>query len=188
MLSDKKYQIIYADPPWNFKTWSQKGEKKSAANHYSIMTMDDIKSLPIYDIAEKDCLLFMWATSPLLPKQIEVMESWGFKYKTIGFVWVKQNKKSPTPFVGLGYYSRANAEYCLIGVKGKPGRPSNKSISQIVSSPVREHSRKPDVVYNNIEKMYPGRSKIELFSRTTKSGWDVWGLETNTFSLEHFSS
>lgn len=178
--SGKKYRVIYADPPWNFKTWSEKGEEKSASNHYSVMTLEDINKLPINSISTDDSILFLWATDPLLPHQINVMQYWGFTYKTVGFNWIKMNKNQWTPFIGLGYYTRSNPEYCLIGTKGSPGRPKRHDISQVVFDRIREHSRKPDIIRQHITDMYEG-PRLELFARTQYPGWDVWGNETNKF-------
>lgn len=180
-LLQGKYRVIYIDPPWYFTNWSPKGGNKSATRHYSCMTMDELKELPIGSIAQDNAIMFMWATDPLLPKQIDVMEHWGFKYKTVGFVWVKLNTKRPTPFIGLGYYTRSNPEYCLIGVKGSVGRPINKMVSEVIMSPIREHSRKPDHIPELIESMYEG-PYIELFARTERPGWDCWGNQTNKFT------
>lgn len=176
-----RFKVVYADPPWTFSSWSKKGEVKSAQNHYSCMTMEDICNMPINDITDENSILFMWATSPLLEEQIKTMQRWGYTYKTIGFTWVKLNPKSMTPFIGLGYYSRSNAEYCLIGTKGKPGRPKNKSISQIIMSPIREHSRKPDIVRKHIMDMFDG-PYLELFAREEVENWDCFGNETQKFS------
>lgn len=180
---DKKYRVLYADPPWNFKTWSKKGTKKSASNHYPIMTMQDIADLPMTSIAKNNAIMFMWTTDPLLNKQIAIMEGWGFKYKTMGFVWTKTTKNGK-PFFGCGYYTRANPEYCVIGVKGKIGRPKNKGLLKSFTDPVREHSRKPDKVYGFIESLYDG-PYIELFARTRHPGWDVLGNETDKFEEEN---
>lgn len=181
---NKKYDLILCDPPWEWKTYSEKGQGKSASQHYSCMTLEDIKNLPIIDIANENSMMFMWATSPLINKQIEIMEYWGFTYKTVGFVWVKTNKKNNKPFFGLGQYTRANAEYLLIGRHGKGiGRPLNKSVSQIDMSKIREHSRKPDSIKSNISLMYPLASKIELFAREQTPGWDVWGNECDKFGV-----
>lgn len=185
----KKYRVIYADPPWNFKTWSEKGEEKSAANHYSCMSMEDIGDLDVETISADNSILFMWATDPLLQDQIMVMNNWGFSYKTVGFNWIKMNKKAWTPFIGLGYYTRSNPEYCLIGTKGTPGRPKKKDISEVVFDRIREHSRKPDIIRQHIMDMYDG-PYLELFARTQYPGWDVWGNEIEKFipdnTLESF--
>ncbi len=175
------YSVLYADPPWTFSSWSEKGEEKSAQNHYDCMSIDELKALPVGDISADNAIMFMWATDPLLPKQIEVMESWGFIYRTMGFVWVKMNKRQETPFVGLGYYTRSNTEYCLIGVKGSVGRPNNRMVSKVIMSPIREHSRKPDHIPSLIETMYYG-PYLELFARTERPGWDSFGNQTDKFT------
>jgi N6-adenosine-specific RNA methylase IME4 len=178
---NSKFRVIYADPPWKFETWSEKGvEKKSAQAHYSCMNMQDIGNLPIDSISDENSILFMWATSPMIDQQIAIISDWGFKFKTIGFTWVKINKIKQTPFIGMGKYTRSNCEYCLIGIKGTPGRPKNKSISQVVMSPIREHSRKPDIIRTYIEQMYDG-PRIELFAREENDGWDCFGNETKKF-------
>jgi N6-adenosine-specific RNA methylase IME4 len=148
------------------------------------MTMDDIRNLPVRDITEDNAICFMWITDPLIPKQIQLMEDWGFKYKTMGFVWTKLNKKSRTPFIGLGYYTRSNEEYCIIGTKGKIGRPKDRSISQSVQEPIREHSRKPDIIRTYIERMYPDGNRLEMFARTQYPGWDVFGNQVDKFTPE----
>ena len=110
--SDKKYDIIYADPPWSYKVWSDKGDSRCAESHYPTMQKADIQRLPIERIAAKDSVLFLWVTAPCLIEGIELITAWGFTYKTVAFTWVKQNKKSDSIFMGMGYYTRANAEYC----------------------------------------------------------------------------
>jgi len=171
----KKYQIIYADPAWNFKTWSNKGkEKKSAENHYHCMNIEDIKNLPIQKITDKDCVLFLWVIYPLLQEGLETIRAWGFKYSTCGFSWIKKNKKADSLFWGMGYYTRANNEICLLATKGKPKRIS-KSVHQIVHEPIREHSRKPDCVRNRIVELMGDLPRIELFARHKVDGWDCWG-------------
>jgi len=173
----KKYNIIYADPPWRFETWSDKGKGRSAEKHYLCMSLKDIKKLPIKDIAADNCTLFLWVIFPLLKEGLDVMEAWGFKYKTCGFVWIKKNRKSNGFFTGLGYYTRANAELCLLGTKGKPLKRQSKAIRQLVVSPVREHSRKPNEVRERIVKLFGDLPRIELFARETPEGWNVWGNE-----------
>lgn len=170
----KKYNIIYADPPWTYKVWT--GIGKTAANHYSLMTTKDICNLPIKDIAEDDCILFLWITPPCLPDAFKVIESWGFKYKTIGFTWVKRNKKSPSWFWGLGYWTRANAEICLIATRGKPKRICN-SVHQIIDTPIEEHSKKPEEARKRIIQLMGDLPRVELFARQKHDGWDSWGNE-----------
>ena len=175
--TNKKYNIIYADPPWNFKTYSEKGkQKKSAECHYRCMNIDNIYDLPINQIAADNCILFLWVTFPLLKEGLETIEKWGFTYKTIGFNWIKQNKKSDSLFWGLGYWTRANSEICLLATKGKPKRIS-KSVHSVIISKIREHSRKPDEVRDKIVELCGDIPRIELFARQSVDGWDCWGNE-----------
>ena len=143
------------------------------------MTLEEIASLPVGEWADKDAILFMWVTDPLLPEQIKIGERWGFKYKTVGFYWTKTTVTGK-PFFGCGYYTRANPEMCLIFTKGSPGRPKLLNVRRWVTSPVREHSRKPDEIRDYIRDMYDG-PRLEMFARTTTEGWDVWGNETTKF-------
>lgn len=175
---NKKYACILADPPWKFKNFSDKKiSKKGAAGHYPCMALDDIKSLPVADIAEKDCFLFMWATFPLLPEALETMTAWGFTYKT-GAAWHKMTKNGKTAF-GTGFIFRSAAELLLVGTCGHP-KTLNRSTRNVLQGVVREHSRKPDEQYALIESLCAGE-RIELFARQTVSGWDCWGNETNKF-------
>lgn len=180
MDTTKKYNVIYADPPWTFKTYSDKGKDRSPENHYNVMSLKDICNLPISKIANDNSVLLMWVVDPLLDKAFEVINAWGFKYKTVGFTWAKTNKKSMGFFTGLGYWTRGNPEMCLLATKGKPKRLS-KSVPQLVVEQRREHSRKPDIMYSHIENLLEG-PYIELFARTQRSGWDSWGNEVDKFN------
>jgi N6-adenosine-specific RNA methylase IME4 len=175
--TDKKYDVIYADPPWTFKTYSPKGiEKKSAQSHYACMKKEDIQALPVQGIAAEDCVLFLWVTMPCLEEGLELIRKWGFTYKTCAFTWVKQNRKSDGLFWGLGFWTRANAELCLLATRGKPKRV-NKGVHSVVLSHVREHSRKPDEVRDRIVELMGDIPRIELFARQQVDGWDCWGDE-----------
>ena len=176
---DKKYSVIYADPPWSFKTYSNKGKDRSPEKHYNVMNFKDICNLPVNKIANDNSVLLMWVIDPLLDKAFEVINAWGFKYKTVGFTWAKTNRKSEGYFTGLGYWTRGNPEMCLLATKGKPKRIS-KSVPQLVVEQRREHSRKPDIMYNHIENLLEG-PYIELFARTQRSGWDSWGNQIDKF-------
>ena len=190
---NKKYNIIYADPPWTFKTYSDKGKQKSADNHYQCQSMDWIKNLPVKNIIDKNCILFLWVTFPILQESFDVITNWGFKYSTCGFVWIKTNKNFnvnqtsffPTDsfdsFMGLGYWTRSNAEICLIAKKGSIKKQSN-SIHQIIYEPIREHSRKPDIIRDKIVALCGDLPRIELFARNENKGWDSWGNETEKFT------
>ena len=136
----------------------------------------DICNLPIGDIADEDCVLFMWATYPKLREALNVINAWGFTYKSIGFQWIKQNRSGNGYFFGLGRWTRGNTEPCLIAVKGKPQRVS-KSVGQLVFSPLRRHSQKPDEVRDRIVELMGDLPRIELFARTAAKGWDCWGNE-----------
>jgi N6-adenosine-specific RNA methylase IME4 len=173
---DKKYNIIYADPAWSFKTYSDKGKGRSPDNHYSVMSLQDIKDLPVQDIADENCILFLWVTFPLLKEGFEVIDAWGFTYKTVGFNWVKKNKIKNSWFWGLGYWTRSNAELCLLATKGNIKRQS-ASVHQIIDTPIENHSKKPDIVKDKIIELIGDLPRIELFARTTADGWDSWGDE-----------
>lgn len=172
----KKYKIIYADPPWQYRVYSKKGKSRSAENHYHTMNIDDIRSLPVGEIADDDCVLFLWITFPCLKEGISVMESCGFTYKTCGFNWVKRNKKKDTYFMGLGFWTRSNSEVCLIGTKGHPKRVS-KAVPQVCDARVMEHSRKPSEIRDRIVELCGDVPRIELFARETVKGWDCLGDE-----------
>jgi len=173
---NKKYNIIYADPAWYFKTYSDKGDKRSATQHYDCMSISDIHNLPVSSISDNDCILFIWVIDPMLPEAIEVIKSWGFKYKTVAFTWVKENKKSDSFFTGLGYWTRGNPEMCLLATKGKPKRLS-KSVRQLIVSKLQRHSKKPDEIRTRIIELCGDLPRIELFARNKTPGWDVWGNE-----------
>lgn len=178
----KKYKIIYADPPWQYRVYSKKGKGRSAENHYHTMNIDDIRSLPVDEIADDDCILFLWITFPCLKEGISVMESWGFTYKTCGFNWVKRNKKKDTYFMGLGFWTRSNSEVCLIGTKGHPKRVS-KGVSQICDARVMEHSRKPAEIRERIVELCGELPRIELFARENIEGWDCLGDEIDGMDI-----
>jgi N6-adenosine-specific RNA methylase IME4 len=167
------YGVILADPPWDWKSWSKKGEKKSASQYYQVMEQGGLSGLPVASYAAPDCCLFIWVLNSMLDRGLQLVDAWGFTYKTVGFVWIKQNPSGHGFHMGLGYHTRQNAELCIIATKGKPKRMSG-GVRQIIVSPRREHSRKPDELYGRIEELYPG-PYLELFSRTNRKGWDSWG-------------
>lgn len=174
----KKYKIIYADPPWNFKTYSEKGRTKTPDNHYKLMEIDDIKKLPISSIADDDAVLFLWVPWCNLLDGLETMKSWGFKYSCCGFIWIKQNKHKDSLFFGLGKWTRNNSEVCLLGIKGHPLKYKiNYSVHEVIISRIERHSKKPNEARNRIDKMFGDIAKIELFARQKVDGWDVWGDE-----------
>lgn len=181
-LERKKYQIIYADPPWFYH---YKGSKKwgDAQIEYPVMKTRDICALPIGELVADRAVCFMWATMPNLPEAFKVMEAWGFTYKTVAFVWVKTNADG-TPRSGTGYFTNSNAELVLIGTKGNNLERVRKDIKQILLSPINGHSVKPDEIRNRIVSLYGDIPRIELFARQKTGGWDVWGNEvTNDIEL-----
>lgn len=175
----KKYGIIYADPPWHYRVYSKKGAGRSAESHYPTMTIEEIQALPVSELADKDCALFMWITFPLLKESLSVLSAWGFKFKTIAFVWIKQNRKSDSLFWGMGYWTRANAEFCVLATKGKPKRMA-KNVHQVIISHIEEHSKKPDEARRRIVRLMGDLPRIELFARQKSAGWDVWGNEVES--------
>lgn len=178
-MGQKKYNIIYADPPWRYEVSKGQGV---AENHYATMGIQEICKLPVETITDRDCVLFLWVTFPQLPEAFKVIKAWGFTYKTAAFVWLKLNKSGKGFFFGLGYWTRANAEICLLAVKGKPKRVSRK-VFQIIASPLQEHSRKPDEARKQIVDLMGDIPRIELFAREKTAGWDVWGNEVENSIL-----
>ena len=172
-LPNKKYQIIYADPPWDY---ADQGCQGTMANHYKGMKLDEICNLPVKEITTPDCILFMWATYPMLPEALTVMQHWGFNYKSIAFQWLKLNPKALTPFYGLGRWTRGNTEPCLLATKGKPKRIS-KGVFQLIQTPRAKHSQKPAEARDKIIELMGDLPRIELFAREKTRGWDVWGNE-----------
>ena len=172
----KKYSIIYADPPWRYKVYSKKGLGRSAESHYPTMELEDIRALPVGTLAADDCVLFMWTTIPLLHDCFSVMRAWGFSYKTVAFVWIKQNRKSDSLFWGMGHWTRANAEFCMLATKGHPKRHS-AGVHQVILSHIEEHSKKPEEARQRIVELMGDLPRIELFARQKADGWDAWGNE-----------
>lgn len=176
----KKYNIIYADPPWKYNDRLNL-QNEGAAVHYNTMTHEDLCNLPINNIADKDCVLFMWVTMPMMREGLKLIEAWGFEYKTCAFAWEKLNPKSKTPFKGIGRWVMGNVELCLLATKGKPYKWRNTGVFQLVRSIRREHSRKPDEVPERILQLMGNLPRIELFCREQREGWDVWGNQVDKF-------
>lgn len=158
--TENKYDIIYADPPWSYNDKALAGNR-GACCKYPVMNTKDMYNFPVKYLAADDCVLFMWATMPKLDEAFELMNAWGFKYKTCAFTWIKKNKKSDSLFWGMGNWTRANTELCLLGIKGKPKRES-ASVHSVVISPIEEHSKKPDEVRKRIEQLMGGGAKAKL--------------------------
>ena len=183
---DKKYNIIYADPPWKYrKSGGIKSARGLAKKYYSTMDIKDIKAIPVQDISDRNCYLFLWVTAPCIQEGLDVLKAWGFELFTIAFTWIKTNKIADSLFWGMGNATRANAEYVLLGRKGKLERKA-KNIHSVLLSKIESHSKKPDEIRRRIELLYGNIPRIELFARPPKdrlfedksfSGWDVWGNE-----------
>lgn len=173
----KKYQIIYADPPWQFRNKNTGGSMKSgSANQYSVMSVNDICELPVQDISRQNCILFMWWVSSQPAEALRVVKSWGFELKTMtGFTWVKRTKLGKLHF-GMGHYTRQGSENCLIGIKGKSQRVG-ANIRAVTEHRVLKHSEKPNIFREKIVDLIGNRPRIELFARDRFEGWDAWGNE-----------
>ncbi len=180
-LMPLRYGAIIADPPWQFINWSAKGEGRSPSQHYDCMTLDEIKALPVGQLAAPHCVLFLWVVDPMIKQGLEVMEAWGFTHKTVGFYWAKTTLDGAGFPMSTGYWTRANPEQAFLGTIGKPKRRS-AGVRRLIVAPRREHSRKPDEVHERVEKLVDG-PYLELFARTSsRPGWDFWGAETEKFS------
>ena len=179
---NKKYRVIYADPPWAYRQCGTGKESRGTAlKHYPTMTTDDIRKLPVRELLMSGgAACFMWATFPNITEAVSVMEAWGFVYKTAAFVWVKKNPKSGGNFWGMGAYTRANAEVCLLGVTPdfKAGQMIKAhNVHQIIEAPFEGHSKKPDETRRRIVSLLGDVPRIELFARQRADGWDAWGNE-----------
>jgi N6-adenosine-specific RNA methylase IME4 len=191
----KKFDIIYADPPWDYsgKIQFDKSSKNadeidlsrnifisSASFKYPTLKIKELMAMPVHEIAKDDCLLFMWATNPHLAQAISLGRNWGFEYKTVAFVW---DKMSHNP----GKYTLSNCELCLVFKRGRIPQPRGaRNIQQLIRSPRRAHSMKPDEVREAIENMFPTQDRIELFARRLSKGWTVWGLDVLDKQSEDF--
>ena len=173
----KKYQIIYADPPWSYND-KMTGHSFSLDHEYETQSLEWIKKLPIQDISASDCVLFLWAVSPQLPEAFEVIKSWGFKYKTLGFAWVKETSGGQL-VKNLGRYTMGGIELCLLATKGKPQRVA-KNVRQVLFDVRTEHSKKPEGIRKRIVELMGDLPRIELFARQKTEGWDVWGNEVES--------
>lgn len=206
---DGGFEIILADPPWHHKTWTDEGrgrcpdsrQKGIAARHYDTMGFDALKAMPVKDIAASKAALFMWVVDAMIPEALELGAAWGFTYKTAVFTWIKLIKRfderklqilgahgpeyvgpGSIYHMGMGLITRRGTEQCLVFTRGQPVRTS-KSVRQLIVAPVREHSRKPDEIYDLINVLYANLTRrVELFARTAWPGWTAWGNEVEKFS------
>lgn len=177
-----KFDVILADPPWAYSDKASAGQR-GVHYKYPTMTIEDIKALPVNDVASDDAILFLWGTWPLLQESIDTMEAWGFDYKTIGFVWVKTNRRNGQPFWGMGNWTRSNSEFCLLGTKGNVKTSEwrqSASVHSIIQSPIMTHSQKPSEIIEGIENLVgTDRSKLELFATQRREGWTSLGFSVN---------
>lgn len=170
-LPDKRYGVIYADPEWRFEVYSRDtGMDRAADNHYPTSSTEDICNRPVADIAADDCVLFLWATVPMLPDALRVMDAWDFQYKS-HCIWAKDR-------IGTGYWFRNQHEILLVGTRGNVPAPAmGTQVESLVDAPVGRHSEKPEKFYQLIERYFPNLPKIELNARAARPGWDAWGYE-----------
>lgn len=180
-LKQFHYGAILADPPWRFFNYSAKGEAKNPVAHYACMTGSELAALPVNHLAADDCALFMWATAPMLPDALALMATWGFTFKSMG-AWAKQSSTGKKWAFGPGYVFRSALEPYIVGTRGKP-KVLSHSVRNLIVAPTREHSRKPDQAHLDVEALYAG-PRAELFGRSSRVGWDVWGNETAKFDEE----
>lgn len=189
-LPDAKFGAILCDPPWSFLTYGKKQTTphRTAEDHYVTMTAEDLRSMPVEGCAAKDCALFMWVVDSHLDEAIELGKAWGFEFKTIAFIWAKTTQRAKqfgffppetVHRIGMGYWTRKQAEICIMFTRGKPRR-IGKGVRQIIEAPRREHSRKPDETHARVEALVGG-PYLELFAREPRAGWTVWGNQTDKF-------
>jgi N6-adenosine-specific RNA methylase IME4 len=180
-----RYDTILIDPPWQFKVYSRDtGLDRSADNHYPTLDIEALRALNMPSLMAKDCAMFMWATMPLLPDAIALGQTWGLTYKTVAFVWAKTNRRAigrwvellepANWFMGMGYWTRANVELCLLFTQGKPQRLA-RDVRQLIVAPIGKHSAKPDETYRRIERLVGGDKRLEIFARQQYPGWDAIG-------------
>ena len=187
-LPQRHFSCIVADPPWHFKSNSVAAPGRNAMGHYACMSLDDIAALPVEPLLTNDCVLFLWITGPMLVigAHLPILKAWGFKPSGMGFVWIKVNSRATAPFsierdlaMGGGFTTRKNAEFCIIGKRGRSVR-LDAGVHEVIIAPRREHSRKPDEAFLRIERYCAG-PRLDMFARETRSGWTSFGLEATKF-------
>ena len=168
-----QFGAIMADPPWKYETWSDDGQGRSAERHYRTMTVDEIKAVPVGELAAPDCVLFLWCVRPFGREAYEIIEAWGFTFSTRAFTWVKQNPSGEGWHMGPGHWTRANPEICLLAKRGKPRR-RDRGVQELIIAPRGEHSEKPAEAYKRVERLVGG-PYLDLFARESPEGWHGWG-------------
>jgi N6-adenosine-specific RNA methylase IME4 len=184
-LPKRRYGAILADPPWQFETWSPKGQKRSGEAHYVTMSYADLAVLPVAMLAAPDSILFMWVVQTRIPESLDLIKAWGFQQNTVAFAWIKGAGLPLFPDdvadqMGMGKWTRAGFEQCFLGTRGNPKR-LKADVRQVIVEKRREHSRKPDGIHERIERLVAG-PYLELFARQRRPGWDCWGNEVDKFS------
>ena len=174
MSEQQRFEVILADPPWGYRDRCNAGNR-GAVHKYDVMDLEALKALAVAALAAEDCALFMWATAPMLPEALEVLEAWGFRYRTIAFTWIKRTKTGKLAW-GMGHYTRANPEFVLLGTRGKPKRV-DAGVLSVIEAQRLAHSVKPTEVHDAIVRLMGDCSRCELFARRSAPGWAVWGNE-----------
>ena len=174
-----RYGVIYADPPWSFRDKAAAGQR-GAGFKYPLMPDNEILALPVSNLAADNSALLMWCPSSRLDFGLEVIEAWGFRFKTIAFTWAKLTRNGHRWNFGMGHWTRNQVEHVLLGIKGKPKR-ADAGVRQLFEAPVREHSRKPAGIRGQIETLFGDVPRIELFAREQTPGWDAWGNQSKLF-------
>lgn len=172
-----KYKVVYADPPWKYNDKSL--NRGGAERHYKTANNIELSKIDVQSVCDNDCIIFMWATFPKIKEALELMDLWGFKYKTNAFTWVKKNKIKDSWFWGMGRWTRSNAEICLLGVKGRPKR-IGKGVHSIIDAKIEDHSKKPKEAKDRIVALMGDVPRLEMFAREESAGWDVWGDEVGS--------
>jgi N6-adenosine-specific RNA methylase IME4 len=173
------YSVIYCDPPWLYKDDASAGDR-GAVFKYPCMSAGDLQAMPVRQLAAEPSVCLMWCTPPMMQEGLDLMAAWGFEYQTIAFTWIKTNKKKRTLFMGMGRYTRANAEHVLLGTIDAAGTGNKLArqyagVHSVVLAPVMQHSRKPAEVAHRIDNLFGDVPRVELFARRKRAGWRVWG-------------
>lgn len=180
-LKIEGFDIIYADPAFDFETRTPDGAGRSPSKHYDTMTVGEIMSLPVGALAKRNAVLFFWYNRSLIPECVSVVKTWGFRVSSVAFTWVKTTKDGTRTRMGLGYGTRAETEQCWLCVKGAGLKRQRADVREVIFAPPREHSRKPDAAAARITMLFGDLPRVELFSRNAKSGWSHWGKEKGKF-------
>lgn len=188
--TDRRWPILYVDPPWQYRTWSEDGKDRAPEQHYATMSIEDIMALPVPSITERDAAMFLWIYQPMVPEALRLIEAWGFTFKTIAFIWVKVNGGDQQGRLfwdqaecrkGLGYWTRSGTEQVWLATRGRAFKRLDKGVGQTVFAAPREHSRKPDAIPHLITRLTGDLLRLELFGREQRPGWDVFGNEARRF-------